>query len=307
MKKRIVWTYIILLLLLVTTLYFAFTHGASKIDFGHLTSSNLNILFNIRLPRILTALLAGASLSVSGAFFQASLHNPIADPGIMGISSAASLFQTIGVILLPSFFLGKIIFALAGGFVAFALLLQFQKRMDPYQLIIIGVALTAVFSGIQGLFSSAQTSTALATSTWQSTIYLAVFAVIGLIASLVVMQWGNFLKVGDEELSSLGTSPQMMRFVLLLIAVLLASITTACVGVLAFIGIIVPQIARMLVGHDYQQVIPFSILGGGWFLLLVDTLGRTVNPPNEIAASVLLAIIGGPCMILVLLKMQRGK
>lgn len=309
MKKRELVTYFILAVLFIGTIYFAITHGASKINFSHLTNSNLNILFNIRIPRIISAIIAGASLSVSGAFFQASLRNPIADPGIMGISSAANLFQIVGTILLPSLFFGKILFAIIGGLVAFILLLQFQKKMDPYRLILIGVALNAVFTGFQEVISNSSSNslTSLATSTWNSTFYLAILGIIGIVVAIIFMQWGNYLKVNDAELRSLGMSPQKMRIILLLIAVLLASVTTACVGILAFIGIIIPQIGRQLIGHDYQKLIPFSLLAGSWFLLAMDTLGRTINPPNEIAASVLLAIIGGPCMILILLKMSRGE
>ncbi|RVU72065.1 MULTISPECIES: iron ABC transporter permease [Lactobacillus] len=307
MKKRIFWTYCVLTILLIGTCYFAITHGASKIAFSHLTQSNLNILFNIRLPRIISALVAGAALSASGAFFQAALRNPIASPGIMGISSASSLFQTLALFCLPAFFAGRLIFAVIGGLVAFLLLLKFQTQMDPYRLIIVGVALNAVFTGIQAVVAPNANSISLATSTWQTTLYLSILGLIGIILTLIFAQWGNYLKVNDEELQSLGLKPAQMRLVLLLLAVVLASVATACVGVFAFIGIIVPQIGRFIVGHDYQELVPFSLFGGAWFLLFVDTLGRTINPPNEISAGVLLAIIGGPFMIAILLQAGRRK
>lgn len=307
MKKRILWTYLVLAILLIGTCYFAITHGASKIAFSHLTQNNLNILFNIRLPRIISALVAGAALSVSGTYFQAALRNPIASPGIMGISSAANLFQTLALFCLPALFVGKFILAIVGGLIALLFLFEFQKQMDPYRLIIVGVALNAVFSGIQTVVAPNASSVSLATSTWQTTLYLSVLGLIGIIISLVLSQWGNYLKVDDEELQSLGLKPAKIRVILLLLAVILASVTTACVGVLAFIGIIVPQIGRFLVGHDYQDLIPFSLFGGAWFLLFVDTLGRTINPPNEINAGVLLAIIGGPFMIAILLKAGKKR
>ncbi|MBU3828600.1 MAG: iron ABC transporter permease [Candidatus Lactobacillus pullistercoris] len=306
MKKRMIWTNIILLLLLVMTIFFALTHGASKLNFNHLSSSSLNILFNIRLPRILSALVAGASLSASGAFFQAALRNPIAEPGIMGVSSAASLLSIVAGLVLPGLFFGKVVFALIGGLISFTLILLFQKKMDPYQLIIIGVALDAAFTGIQDLFSDNHfTGLNLATSTWESTLYLAVVGTIAIIFVICIMHWANYLKVDDAELSSLGVSAAKLRFTLLLVAVILASITTACIGVIAFIGIIIPQIGRLLLGHDYQKIVPFSLLSGAWFLLFVDTLGRTINPPNEISANVILAIIGGPFMILILLRRRH--
>lgn len=291
---------------MIGTLFFALTHGASQLHFSAMTSSDVNILFNIRLPRIISALIAGSALSVSGAFFQASLRNPIADPGIMGVNSAACLFQSLAMLILPGIFFTKIIFAIVGGLVAFSLLLFFQKQMNPYRLIIVGVALDAVFSGINQILS-AKSAVSLATATWNSTFYLAILGIVGLIFAILFVQWGNYLKVNDLHLKSLGLAPQKMRLVLMLIATILASIVSATIGMIAFIGIIVPQIGRQLVGHDYRQLLPFIIFAGSWLLLFVDTLGRTINPPNEIAASVLLAIIGGPFMIFILYRTSRGE
>lgn len=307
MRKKVIWINLILTILLIGTIYFALIHGASDFSLQKMTNSQLNIMFNIRLPRIISALVAGAALSVSGAFFQATLRNPIAEPGIMGISSAASLFQLLAAIILPGIFVGKIVFSIIGGLGAFALLLLFQKRMTPYQLIIIGVALNAVFTGMQDVFTNNQNGgTSLATSSWSSTMYLLIIGVIGLILAIVFMNWANYLKVSDEELTSLGVSPQTLRIVLMLIAVLLAATATACIGVLAFIGIIVPQIARLILGYDYQRIVSFSMFAGAWFLLFVDTIGRVIIAPNEIAANVILAIIGGPFMILILWRRQKN-
>ena len=185
--------------------------------------------------------------------------------------------------------------------------LLFQKKMTPYQLIIIGVALNAVFTGMQEVFTNSQNSgSSLATSSWGSTMYLLVIGIIGLICAICFMNWANYLKINDEELTSLGVSAKTLRLVLMLIAVVLAATTTACIGVLAFIGIIVPQVARLLLGYDYQRIIPFSIFAGAWFLLFVDTIGRVITAPNEIAANIILAIVGGPVMILILWKRQKN-
>ena len=132
-----------------------------------------------------------------------------------------------------------------------------------------------------------------------------VIGIIGLIFAICFMNWANYLKINDEELTSLGVSAKTLRLVLMLIAVILAA-TTACIGVLAFIGIIVPQVARLLLGYDYQKIIPFSIFAGAWFLLFVDTIGRVITAPNEIAANIILAIVGGPVMILILWKRQKN-
>lgn len=307
MKKTTI-TYFALIVLLAATFYFALTHGASQVSFTNLTNTQLNVLFNIRLPRIFSDLVAGAALSVSGAFFQASLRNPIADPGFMGVSAGASLFEIVFALIFPSLFLGKIFFAILGGCFTFLLLVQFQSRMNPYKLIIVGVALDAIYSGLISVIAPEKNAgMSLATSTWTTTICLGIIGIIGIIGALFLSSWANYLKVNDEELSSLGLSAQKMRLILLLLATILASAVTANVGVLAFIGIIVPHQGRFLVGHDYDKLIPFSIIAGSWFLLFVDTVGRTIIAPDEISANVLLAIIGGPVLIAILVKENRGK
>lgn len=304
MKKRTIFVNILLIVLLIVTIAWALTSGASKTKLTDLSNQDLNIILNIRLPRICSALIAGAALSVAGLFFQAAFRNPIAEPGLMGVSAAAGLFQTLFALVFPTFFIGKSLFATFGAIVAFLILIQFQKMLDPFRLIIVGVALNAVFTGISQILG-ANNSSSLATSTWTSALILCIIGIIGLIVALVLAEWANYLKVSDKQLSSLGMSPKMIRLVLLLIGVILAGVSTASVGVISFIGIIIPQVGRQLLGHDYQKLVTFSVLAGSWFLLLIDTIGRTIAAPNEIAAGVLLAIVGGPAMIGILLSLNR--
>lgn len=304
MKKRTIFVNTLLIVLLIVTIAWALTSGASKTKLTDLSNQDLNIILNIRLPRICSALIAGAALSVAGLFFQAAFRNPIAEPGLMGVSAAAGLFQTLFALVFPTFFIGKTLFAAFGAIVAFLILIQFQKMLDPFRLIIVGVALNAVFTGISQILG-ANNSSSLATSTWTSALILCIIGIIGLIVALVLAEWANYLKVSDKQLSSLGMSPKMIRLVLLLIGVILAGVSTASVGVISFIGIIIPQVGRQLLDHDYQKLVTFSVLAGSWFLLLIDTIGRTIAAPNEITAGVLLAIVGGPAMIGILLSLNR--
>lgn len=297
--KKITLTYLSLFIFLVLTLGLAFTNGASHFSLTNLTTTNQNTLFNIRLPRILAALLAGATISVSGAFFQAALRNPIADPGIMGVATGANFFQLIGGLLIPGIFLNRVAWAFLGGLVAFEILVRFQPKMDPYRLILVGVAINAMFSGLVNLIPTlpGTASTSLATVTWTSTLTLAVLGLSGLVLAVILAPWGNYLKVDDAQLISLGQSPKRLRRGLLLVAVFLATTATACIGVLAFIGIIVPHVGRRLVGHDYNRLLPFVMLAGGWLLLFFDTVGRLIVRPSELPAAALLAIFGGPALI----------
>ena len=300
--KKTTLTYLFLTGLLVVTSGIALTNGASHFSLLALSPTAQNTLFNIRLPRILAALLAGATVAVSGALFQAALRNPIADPGIMGVASGAHLFALLGGLVIPGLFFNRVLWALAGGWLAFELLVRFQPKMDPYRLILVGVAINAMFSGFTALIPTmpGQSSLSLATVTWTQTTLLAVLGLGGLIITVLLAPWGNYLKVSDAQLVSLGQSPQHLRRGLLLTAVFLAATTTACVGVLAFIGIIVPHLGRQLVGRDYNRLLPFTMLAGGWLLLFFDTLGRLVIQPSELPATALLAIFGGPCLIWIL-------
>ena len=303
--KRSAISYLVLAVLLVVTVWIALTNGASHFILLKMTATDANTLFNIRLPRIITALMAGAMLSVSGAFFQAALRNPIADPGIMGVSAGAALFAFVGALLLPSFFFGKVVFAFVGGALALGVLIFFHPQMDPYRLILIGVALNATLTGIASVFSSTS-QVSLGTVTWLGCLTVTVLGILGLIGVVLVTNWGNYLKVSDEQLRSLGLSAGKLRLALLGLAVFLATTSTAVIGVIAFIGIIVPHVGRVLVGRDYRAVVPFAALAGAWLMLAVDTIGRLVIQPSEIPAATLLAIIGGPVLIFILAHKKGG-
>lgn len=291
-----------LCLLLLITILVALTNGASAVNLFHLTTTSANTLFTIRLPRVIAALVAGATVSVSGALLQAALRNPIADPGIMGISSGASLFALLGGLLVPGSFLARVGWAFLGGLVAFEVLVRFQPRLDPYRLILVGVAINAFFTGISDLIPSlpGTSTTSLATVTWSGATTLAILGLLGLIGAVILAPWGNYLKVSDPQLVTLGQNPCRLRTGLLLLAVFLATTATATVGVLAFIGIIVPHAGRQLVGHDYNRLLPFTMLAGSWLLLFFDTLGRLVIRPSELPAAALLAVFGGPTLIMIL-------
>lgn len=306
MRMRTKVTYLILSFLLIGTGLVALTNGASSVNLFHLSATGANTLLIIRLPRIVAALVAGATVAVSGALFQAALRNPIADPGIMGVAAGANLFALLGGLLLPGNFFNRVGWAFLGGLVTFAILVRFQPRMDPYRLILVGVAINAMFTGFTDLVPTmpGASATSLATVTWTGATTLAVLGLAGLMVAVLLAPWGNYLKVSDPQLITLGRNPRQLRLGLLLVAVFLATTATATVGVLAFIGIIVPHVGRRLVGHDYNQLLPFTMLAGSWLLLFFDTLGRLVVRPSELPAAALLAVFGGPTLVWIL---KEGK
>ncbi|MBS1005238.1 iron ABC transporter permease [Levilactobacillus brevis] len=314
MKQHAGWWYTGILGLLLVTIVLAMMVGTTWLGIAQIfravtrpASSDFTIVFTLRVPRILSSLICGGSLAVAGALFQAVFRNPIADPSILGVSAAANFFKLGGALLLPAMWGRNWFFALGGGLVALAILTSGRALADPYRLIIVGVALDATFVGLQQLLSSGATQISSSTfngMTWSETTVLLILGVIGLIGALLIAPWANYLKLTDTALSHVGVPVSVIRWSLLLLGMYLAVSVTAVVGAIPFVGIVVPNIARRLVGHDYQTVLPFSMLAGAWLMLAADTLGRTVISPSEISAATMMAIIGGPFVILLL---QRGR
>ncbi|WP_125583360.1 iron ABC transporter permease [Levilactobacillus cerevisiae] len=308
------WWYGGVLVLVVLTVLLALMAGTVWIGpaqvlhaLGQPNSQAFVTVFSLRIPRILSSLICGGSLAVAGALFQAVFRNPIADPSILGISAAADFFKLGGAMLLPWLPGRNWVMAMVGGLVALAILTSGRALANPYRLIIVGVALDATFVGLQQLLSSGATTISHSTFnglTWGDTTTLLILGVLGLAVALVIAPWANYLKLTDSALQNVGVPVSVIRWSLLLLGMYLAVSVTAVVGAIPFVGIVIPNIARRLVGHDYQTVLPFSMLAGAWLMLAADTLGRTVIVPSEISAATMMAVIGGPFVIILL---QRGR
>lgn len=275
-------------------------------------------IYDLRFPRIFIAMLGGAATAVSGVLLQAVMKNPLADPGIIGVSSGASLVAVIVTAFFPSLFFLTPMLAFIGGLVAFLLVysLSWKGGLSPLRIILVGVAVNALCTGLMSAFNSATGSsyTGVASivnanitqKTWDDFQTLAVYVVIGLIASFFVTNQCNLLSLEDKTARSLGMNVTRSRIVISVIAVLLASISTAVVGAISFLGLIVPHIARLLVGSNHKVLVPYSILLGAFTLLLADTIGRTVASPYEISAAVVMSVIGGPFFIFLLRRSKQN-
>ncbi|MBM5597361.1 iron ABC transporter permease [Listeria seeligeri] len=310
----------IVILLLITTLFWAVQAGSLSISIsefikGLFTGGNetVDVIIDLRFPRIIIALLAGAALSVSGLLLQAVMRNPLADAGVIGISAGAKLFSFVIILFLPELYFWLPLFSFIGGALACLLVFLFSYRSDfnPLRFIIIGIAINAVFTGLSDALSSqvalissqtASNTASLAMKKWSDVETLLIYVAIGLICAWVLSKWCNVLGLENKMARGFGVPVNRTRILLALIAVLLASITTAVVGVIAFVGLLVPHIARKLVGGNYQILVPFSILFGALLLLVADTIGRTLFAQMEIPASVIMLIIGGPFLIFLMRK-----
>lgn len=279
---------------------------------------NIATIFDLRFPRIFIAMLGGAATAVSGVLLQAVMKNPLADPGIIGISSGASLTAVLITAFCPSLFFFTPLFAFIGGIIAFLLVysLSYKGGLSPLRIILVGVAVNAMFTGLMSAFNSGTGSNYsgvasivnanITMKTWDDFRTLLIYSVFGLIASLFVTGKCNLLALEDKTARSLGVNVTGSRIVISVIAVLLAGIATAVIGPISFLGLIVPHIARLLVGSNHRVLIPYTVLLGAFALLLADTLGRTIAVPYEISASVIMSVIGGPFFIILLRRSKNG-
>lgn len=271
-------------------------------------------IYDLRFPRIIVALLGGAALSCSGLLFQAVLKNPLADPGIIGISGGASLAASVISGLFPVLYFSVPLFAFLGGLLAFLLIysLSWKGSLDPVRIILIGIAVAAVFTGLESVLGGLTDRTGVSVSVsglaqlvWSDVAMMAVYSIVGLVLALVLSPVCNLLALDDKTVRGLGVNVDLVRFVISVAAVLLVSGVTAVIGVVGFLALIVPHMARRIVGSDHRILVPFCILLGGFVLLLADTVGRCIAPPNEIAASVIMSIVGGPFFIILLKRGDR--
>lgn len=275
-------------------------------------------VYDLRFPRIFIAMVGGAATAVSGVLLQAVIRNPLADPGIIGINAGASLAAILVTAFVPALFYFTPLLAFAGGLVAFALVysLSWKGGLSPLRIILVGVAVSAMFTGISsaldsGTGSSMSSVTSIVDAnitmkTWSDFWTLLAYAAVGLVLALCVWRRCDLLALSDQTARSIGVNVDRTRIFVSCVAVLLASISTAIIGPISFLGLIVPHIARLLVGSGHKTLIPFSILLGAFCLLLADTVGRTIAAPYEISAAVIMSVVGGPAFILLLKKARAG-
>lgn len=279
---------------------------------GHGNEINESIIMDMRLPRIIIAVFVGAGLSISGALLQSIMNNPLADPGITGVSSGASLLAITVMLYFPKLHGVLPLMAFLGAIVAcmMVFILSWDKGLNPMRVILSGVAVNAVFVGATSLLSILNSDKiqgillwingSIAYKGWTEVKYLVPYSVIGIILALLCSKGANLLALGDDVATNLGVNVTKTRFLVALVAVFLAGVSTSVVGIIGFIGLIVPHICRLILGYDYKYLIPMSAIMGGILLLLADTLARFVARPVELPVGILMAMLGGPFFLFLL-------
>ena len=320
--KVIISSFIVLLFLI----FLFSTVGSVKLSYGEIFSALINndnkivttIVYQMRLPRNILAVLVGANLAVSGLLLQAVMKNPLSDPGITGVSSGASVGAIIILLLMPQYIGILPLIAFLGGAIACACvyMMAWKNGLKPMRVVLAGVAVNAILGGFISLlttFYSDKIQSALlwlngslAAKTWIDVRLLGAYSVIGLILSLFCIRSANILNLGDDAAINLGVNLNRTRLLLSVLAVFLAGVSTSVVGIISFVGLIVPHVSRMIIGSDHKYTIPFSIILGGIVLLVADTVARSILGSLELPVGVIMSIVGGP-FFLYLLRKKGGE
>lgn len=274
------------------------------------------IIKEVRLPRVLIGIFVGCCLAASGAILQGVMKNPLADPGIIGVSSGAGLAAVITMVLLPQFsyllpvaaFLGALITSLLIYFLAW------DHSTSPVKIVLAGIAINAllgaIMNGIMVLYSDRVQSVlpwlsgGLTGRGWYHFDFMLPYAIAGVILSIFAIRPANLLLLGDEQAKILGQKVELHRFLLIALASLLAGVAVSVAGLVGFVGLIVPHFVRMLIGEDYKYLLPLSMISGAILVVFADTIARTSFDPIELPVGILLACIGAP-FFLILLKKRR--
>ena len=285
-------------------------------------TSAAEILWQIRIPRIITALIVGAALGVAGALAQGATNNPLAEPAILGTSAGAALAVVIGV-LANVVVIGSIaamVVAAIGALLATLLTLRFatlERSVSPLNLVIIGLALSATISAIVGILTTAVSrSDARSISFWSfgslaltnssDLLPLLIFTIVGIAIALWIAPKLDLLSLGDVTAKHLGIDPRKVRRIALIALAILIGAAVSTVGTISFLGLAAPHIARLVGGPKHRPLIVQSALLGATILLIADTLARTIAAPNELNVGLFTALIGAPILALLVRNRQSS-
>lgn len=273
-----------------------------------------NVVFQIRLPRVCAAALIGASLSVAGVSYQGMFQNPMVSPGVLGASSGAGCGAAIAIVLGLSYYsisFMAFVFGLGAVFIAYGI--SRASRINPMlAMILAGMLISSLFGSITSFIKLiADTDSQLPAITyWLMGSLVSIeprdveFAIIPILIGmvpLVLLRWRiNLLTVGEEEALSMGIDTSRLRFLVIVCATLLTSISVAISGVIGWIGLVIPHFCRMIYGYDYRRLIPANMLFGATFLMVVDNVARLATTA-EIPIGILTSFIGAPVFVYLIL------
>ena len=312
------WILASLALLLVATMAVSCLFGA--VDFAWADLWQSPIFLQLRLPRVVMSALVGAVLSVCGAAYQSIFRNPLTDPYVLGVSSGASLGAAVAILLgLEAFLWGVGGMALAAALATVVLIYRIASignRMHTTTLLLTGVCLTLLISALISFLMVLNqekmdaiifwTMGSFGSSGWMDVWLMAPVAVVGIGVVLWHSRDLNLLLAGSEAARSMGVEVERVKRILLLATTLMVAFAVSSCGVIGFVGLIVPHAVRLVAGPDNRRLVPYSMLCGALFVLVCDTLARTLLRPSELPVGSLTSMVGAPLFIYLLYKNKRS-
>jgi iron complex transport system permease protein len=326
---------LMLVIVLVMVVVASLSVGAIRVPLGSiggylflrhpLSATQETILFAIRLPRVLASAVVGAALSIAGLMFQGLFRNPMADPYIIGASGGAGVGACIGIIFFSQFsifgFSATAMLAFAGSVVTMAVvyaLARSRGRTNTVTLLLAGFAIGTMLSNstyLFEIFDPESTSGTRIVAAWlhgvinvpqwrQLGVTTAILA-LAMLAAYPLMRRLNTLALGDEYAHQLGVRVELTRSGIILFGSLLTAAAVSLGGLISFAGLIVPHVARLWLGPDHSRLLPVTALMGAIFLVVADTLARTLFSPTEIPVGILMVFLGGPFFLYLLRKSKR--
>ena len=281
------------------------------------------IIWKMRMPRTLLAVVVGAALAVAGVVMQGLTRNPLAEPGILGVNAGASLAVVLSLSVLGVGDVGGYLwFAFAGAALAAGLVHLMARRSanaGPARLVLAGVALGASLRAITGTITMYDSKTfdscrfwvlgSLARRDAGLLVWIGPFLAVGLVLALASGLTLNALALGEEQAKALGVSPARARVLALAAITLLCGASTAAVGPISFVGLVVPQVLRLALGADQRRLLAVSLVAGPVLLLAADVVGRVILDSGEMEAGVVTAFIGGPVLLVMVIQRMgvRGR
>ena len=333
---------LLLVVLLVLAFLWALSIGTVKLSFVQIYEGIVNqftsgmaietagqgpvhdIIWLLRLPRLVLAALVGMGLSVCGVIMQAVVKNPLADPYILGISSGASLGATAAILLGIGVALGENFVGIAAFIGAFAMSLgvlfisNLGGRSNSIKLLLGGMALSAVcgaFSSFIVYFANNKEGMqsiaywmmgSFAGAKWETLMIIAPIVILAVLFLWTQSRMLNLMLLGDESALTLGTDLHIYRQIYLLVSSLIVGFVVYSAGMIGFVGLVVPHVIRMLVGTDHKKLIPVAALTGAIFLVVADGLCRIIIPRTELPIGILISLIGAPCFVYLMIKKTYG-
>ncbi|MGL5755962.1 MAG: FecCD family ABC transporter permease [Paraclostridium sp.] len=333
---------IFLLIILILSVLIGVTIGSSDISIKQVYEIIIFRLFNIgderilssgaihdivwliRLPRIVLALCVGIGLSISGVVMQAIVKNPLADPYILGVSSGASLGATIAIMLGLTTMIGANsigVFAFLGAFLVSMLVLIISNtggRANSTKLLLAGMALSSVCSAFSSFIVYIKNDAegmknitfwlmgSLGGAKWEEIVFILPIIIMGLVFFMSQYRILNLMLLGDEVSITLGTDLNRHRHIYLIVTSIMIGLVVYSSGMIGFVGLIIPHIVRIFFGTDHKKIIPISALLGAIFLIWADVLSRILIKNAELPIGILISMIGAPCFVYLMIKKSYG-